>query len=156
MANITPYLVELPSTWNSANFEEKDLYDLNETDKISLVFPLTLSFSDYNTATVTTEEALTAYVNQCATGGLYGDSVNCINVIYPLEMALYHEDTSVFETVSIDNDRDMFLYMEGLYPGLRASMNYPLTVEINDGAGIQITNNLEFKTVVQDNIPLCE
>ena len=136
--------------------QQEDLYDLNDTDDISLVFPLNLTFSDYNTATIESEEALVTFKNQCATGGLYDQSVSCIDAIYPMRMALYHEDTAVFETISIANDQDMFLYLNQINPEVIASMNYPVFVQVNRGELIQISSNLEFKTVIQDNIPLCE
>lgn len=136
--------------------QEEDLYFLEEDDEIELVYPINLTFSNYDTAVVTSEEALINFKNQCATGALYNESVSCIDAIYPMSMALFHEDTSVFETVSIDNDKDMFIYLQDLNWRTRASMNYPVYVQVNRGELIQITNNLEFKTVVQDNIPLCD
>ncbi|MEP2937741.1 MAG: hypothetical protein ABJM06_03745 [Gilvibacter sp.] len=136
--------------------EEEDLYFLEEDDVIELVFPINLTFSNYDTATITSAEALTTFRNQCATGALYDQSVACIDAVYPMTMALFHEDTSVFETVSIDNDREMFLYLQDLNWRSRASMNYPVYVQVNNGEFIQILNNQEFKTVVQDNIPLCK
>jgi hypothetical protein len=135
---------------------QEDLYDLNDTDEINLVFPFNLTFSDYSTATVESEEALVSLKNQCATGVLYDQSVSCIDAMYPMNMALYHEDTATFETISIINDREMFLYLEQINLNVTASMNYPVFVQVNRGELIQISSNLEFKTIIQDNIPLCE
>ncbi len=135
---------------------QEDLYFLEETDVIDLIYPLNITMSDYDTAFIESEESFSALRNLCATGALYDESVSCIDAIFPMTMALFYSETSSFETISVANEQDMFLYIDTLYPGTTASMNYPIYVDVNGGDLIQISNNSEFKSVAQGNIPLCE
>ena len=137
--------------------QASDLEGLYLADEVTPVFPITVTYADYNETQINNEAEFQALIAQCASGELYNNAIRCVDFIYPIEVAIYDPVTADFETLVYDHDRATFNGVVSLLDAdLIAQFRYPLTVDIRGGETIQISSDSELKAIINSNLNFCE
>lgn len=125
-----------------------DLLSLNKNYNITPIFPLTISLADYSEVNISSLNQLISYVTLCDNGDLYNDRIVCTDFNYPIYISLYNTQTSNFETLTFDHDKDTFTSILSFDENTIASINYPLVLFDNNGIEKEILNNGQLKNFI--------
>lgn len=120
-----------------------------DIDDIEIVFPITLILSDYSEVEVNNLQELEEILGQCQ--GNY-NRIDCVDFVYPLTVFIYNENTENSDTIIIDNDEDMYLLLSNLQEGDHITFQYPISVILLDGSIVEINNNDELETLLNNCI----
>ncbi len=117
-------------------------------NSINIVYPVTIVFSDYTEIIISNTGELRKIQNQYNTT-IEDDDIECIDFIYPVEIALY--DTVYQELVMMDvgGDRDLYNVFKEMNNTI-AEIEYPILMESSDGNTATIENNMELENVINE------
>lgn len=132
-----------------------DLLVINPDDDFTYQFPISITFSNYSELQVNSEEELVVAQDSCASNQIFMDSIRCVDFVYPIKIAVYDIETSTFETITIDHDRQNFQSVSAFILEQKASLNFPLSIQTQDGTLSQVTSVNELIDVVYVNEDNC-
>ena len=125
-----------------------DLLGLEEELIEGIQFPVTVTFANYMQNTIATAEELTTAINTCQSTTSNIDSIRCIDFIYPVRIAVFNTTTDNFETVVVDHDRQTFLSVSDFMATQRASLNFPVQMQLTDGSTLEIASVAELEELI--------
>jgi hypothetical protein len=134
----------------------EDLAVFNNGDNLIPKFPVSITISDYVQAEVPDEETFNLFMDLCANGQLFNESITCLDIIYPIRISVYDPDNSSFETISFAHDKQTFESIVGFDLSLIASIQYPIQIQMPNDVVLTINSNEALKTEILGIIPLCE
>ena len=132
-----------------------DLLAIEPGDSVSFQFPISITFSDYVEVQVTSEKELLAAQYSCASNQVFSDSIRCVDFMYPINIAVYNSDTSTFETLVIDHDRQNFQSVSAFILEQKASLNFPVSIQGRTGVVSQVNTVDELLDLVYSNEQNC-
>lgn len=132
-----------------------DLVPFNTNDKLTPIYPIEITYADYESNRIEDHEEFLTEVNRCDAGMLYDEMVTCLDLVYPVRLALYDASQGDFQTLILDHDKQTFEWL-GAYPSdLVVSMNYPMEVIWESGVTQLIEDDLALEQVILDAKDLC-
>ena len=134
----------------------EDLAPFSNADYLMPEFPVNVTFANYTQATVNSVQEFDLLKQLCADGEVYGEAITCIDFLYPIRVALYNTETSDFETIVFDHDKQTFLSIEDFDINTVANIQYPIEMVINNKDIVTIDSNAFLKTAILNMIPFCE
>lgn len=133
-----------------------DLSPFSMYDDLVPEFPVNVTLANYLQLEVPNIDAFENLITQCQNGDLFNDRITCIDLEYPVSLALFDADNGDFETVVFNHDKDTFTGIGAIEEGWVARLNYPLSVTLESGALITITSSEQLKSEILNIIPLCD
>ena len=133
-----------------------DLAPFTIYDELIPHFPVDITFADHKTMEVSTSEQFYELINQCSNNQLYNEIISCVDLVYPVSIALFNPDNSNFETVLFDHDKFTFETISGYSENIRAAINYPIQVILQDSTLISISSNEQLKEEILYILAICE
>jgi len=115
---------------------------------IEIVFPITIVFSNYDEVVVNNQEELNNYVSACENEII--DDIDCIDFIYPITFFVYNSETEDTTTVLILDDTELFLFLSTLNPTDFISIDFPISVELEDGYVVEVNSNEELESLINN------
>lgn len=150
-----PYTIYLNGESHSVN-SINDLLIIEEHDEVLPIFPIDITFANYIEATITTNEAFNELISKCDDGTLYNDKNTCQDFLYPIYVAVFNPDSNDFETISFDHDKDTFTTIVDFTSNTLAAIQYPIQIELIEGAVITVNNNANLKVLLSEQSTTCE
>lgn len=155
---ITVYVNGVQVTVNSESdydlieeiFDESD----DDDDTIEIVFPITITLSDYTEVVVNNQSELDAFRAQYSNEN--DDDIECIDFQYPLTISIYNFNFQVIDVVTINSDEKLHHFIRNLEGGVLASLNFPVTMVYPDGSTIEVNNNQELERVMTEAENSCD
>ena len=135
--------------------QASDLKVIYPTDEVEPVFPISMTYADYGEITVNSRAEFDDLIGRCASGLLYNDAIQCVDLIYPVSISMYNTETLDFQTVTFDHDRLTFTQISAMSSSDVASINFPIYLQIVGGEIIQIDSNQDLKAAIQSNLTFC-
>ena len=121
---------------------------------IKIVFPVTVSFSDYSTMVISNKGELMQIQNRYI-HRKYDEDIECIDFIYPLEVDLYDTLFQKQEFRHVRNDKAFHGILKGKKDFI-FEIEYPVLMEISDSLTVEVNNNSELKHAIQNSIGTCD
>ncbi|MFL0352090.1 LamG domain-containing protein [Xanthomarina sp. GH4-25] len=127
------------------------IFDASNTDDddVEFLFPVTIILNDYTEVNIDSIDALNDFIDSCIANE---DVIECVDFVYPISFSIYNTDFQVIETVIVDNDYELYIFLEGLDDGnngvVLASLNFPVILEYTNGETIEVTNNQELEEAI--------
>ncbi len=121
---------------------------------IQIVFPVTVSFSDYSTMVLSNRGELMRIQNRYI-HRKYDDDIECIDFIYPIEMDLYDTLFQKQEYRHVRNDKAFHGILKGKKDFI-FEIEYPVLMEISDSVIVEVNNNSELKHAIRNSIGTCD
>lgn len=118
-------------------------------------FPVTVMVGDYSEIIINSESEFYKVIIDCHSGELYDDIITCVDFIYPVTISLYDSENTNFETLTLNHDWDTFSTIESLDPNMLAAINYPITLQLNNGTPITVTSDDSLRNEIFRIIALC-
>ncbi len=119
----------------------------NDTDTLEILFPITLELFDYTQITVNTQAELDALAATCGTNDV---EIGCLDFVYPISFFTYNADQQQTGTVTVNDDLELFGFLQNLGPNDFISLDFPISVTLEDGATMQVGSNQELQTLIAD------
>jgi hypothetical protein len=92
-------------------------------------------------------DALEALLDTCVEGGLDED-IECVDIGYPITFSSYNEATEQASTTRIENDNELYQFIEAIRETDIVSLNYPIVLILATGETISVENNQELEATV--------
>ncbi len=109
----------------------EDIFDAdnNDTDTLDIMFPITVVFSDYTSKRATNNyPELLALIAQCPEENSDDDDIECIDFQYPITASIFDENNEQIDTIVINNDNDMYDFIDDLDDYAAVTISFPITV----------------------------
>ncbi len=144
---------------SSADYQTiEDIFDASDTDTdtLEIVFPVTVLFDDYTTATVNSYAELLALIAQCPDENTMDDDIECIDIQYPITAAIFNSNNEQIETIVITNDQELFEFIQNLPNYEVAIIEFPITVILADGSSVQVFSLQELANIIENAMDDCD
>lgn len=146
----------LISSEDDLNFVERVLDEFDDDDDtLNFIFPITVTLTDHTQLTINNTEEFENAIAQCIEGG-NDDDIECIDFKYPLTLLTFNSDNQVSDVLSIDDDQELFSFIDHLDNNLLVSIKFPITLILSNGVNIIITNNTELEDSIEAAIDDCD
>ncbi|MBR9757306.1 MAG: hypothetical protein GYB39_04430 [Algicola sp.] len=120
----------------------------DDEDVLEFLFPITITLNDYTEVVVENEEELDAFVNNCVNEP---DVIECVDFVYPIVFSIYNTDFQVIDTVEIQSDFELYVFLENLdgdEGAVLASLNFPVSLIYANGDTVEVTSNQELENAI--------
>ena len=120
----------------------------NDEDDIEFLFPIIIILNDYTEINIDSVEELNAFIETCVANE---DVIECVDFVYPIVFSIYDTNFQVIDTVEINNDYEMYIFLDGLESGNQgtlASLNFPVSLTYVNGNTVEVTNNQELEEAI--------
>lgn len=121
---------------------------------IEILFPVTVSLSDYTQLTLTDEDDLEE-LQELFNEDLVDNDNECIDFIYPIKIATYNSTTQRTDLLTIQDDREMFNLFDEV-SGLTLEIDFPIELRPHTGEAISISDNLNLKDQIDAYEDQCD
>ena len=122
----------------------EDVFDEfeDDIDVLDIIFPITITLSDFSEIVINTKEELAELVRDCVEGG-DDDDIECIDFVYPITLYTFDLNNIQTGTVDVASDRQLRRFFDELEDDDIVSIDYPVTLVKFDGTEMQVNNNEE-------------
>ena len=116
----------------------------NDTDTLEIVFPITLILQDFSEVEINDQAELNTLIAACQ-----GQSeIDCVDFVYPITFFTYNSSNEQTGSVTVNNDVELYLFLFSLEENDIVSIDFPISVILQDGSTVQINNNQELEDLL--------
>lgn len=123
--------------------------------KVEIMFPVTVTLSDYTEIVINSEKVLQEYVKKCVEGGDDAD-IECVDMMYPIGLFTYNPNLQQTGNVVVNNDKELRRFLTGLVETDLISIDFPLTFMVYDSTKVTVNNNSELAETIQSAMDSCD
>ncbi len=157
-----PYTVEVNGIQITIDSREdlqviEEIFDAIDTDVdvLEIIFPVTITFSDYSKITINNREELMALAEECLEGGA-DDDIECIDFVYPITLFTFDINEQQTGSVTVNNDEELRLFFKGLDENDLISIDFPVTLKLYDGTEVVVNSNSELAAAIENAKDACD
>ncbi len=159
--NSSCFSIDFPyvCTYNGHEYpmnSRQSLEPWNKGDVLIPVFPVTITFANHLKAEVPDAETYKNLIALCASGDLFDEIINCVDLVYPISISTYDKVSSNFETLTLNHDKQTFETIVDFNENILVSVNYPIQIELENEVVLTIYSNDMLKNEILDIVPFCE
>jgi len=143
--------------YNINNQEDIDVIKLDhffERNDIEIVYPITISLSNYSETILNNPDELEQLQEQYNTE-LSDEDIECIDFVFPLEIALYNEVKQITDVVTVKNDYDLYSIFIDI-EDLIVEISFPIVLKLSDGQEISINDNYQLEDEIDQVMDNCD
>ena len=135
----------------------EEIFDAVEGDEnlLDIIFPITITMSDYSELTINSEADLRELAEQCIEGG-GDDDIECIDVVYPVTFFTLDTNSTQTGSVVVESDKEMRRFFAGLDENDLISIQFPVVFVMYDGTEVRVSNNAELAEAIEVAQDLCD
>lgn len=126
----------------------------NDDDIVNFVYPITIQYQNFKTQLITNSDQLDDVIDNCDEDDGF-DEIDCIHINYPIKINIYNADNQIAKTITIQNDTDLYNFLEDIESNVFISISYPISITDPNGQNVVITNNSNFENSIEDGIKDC-
>ena len=128
----------------------------DDTDTLEIVFPITIILDDYSEVVINSQAELNAAAIQCPGENEDDDDIECIDIQYPITASIFNLDNELIDTITINNDQELFAFLNNIDPNTIVTFDFPITVILWDGTVVTVNNFIELTAVILSAIDACD
>ena len=132
-----------------------DLFD-DDVDSVIISYPITVILTDYSTVVVNSDSELAALTANCVGENEDDDDIECIDFQYPITASVFDENNDLINTITINNDNDMYDFIDDLDEFAAVTINFPITVIFADGSTQTINSVQELEDAIEMADDTCD
>ncbi len=136
----------------------EDIFDEFDDDdnNLEIVFPITIVLSNHEQFVINNYDELYSFVEDCLGENENDDDIECIDFQYPIGVSIFNSNFDFIETIQINNDEELYDFIDELEGGVFASINFPINMILADGSTIEITSNNELQAAIEAAEDACD
>ncbi|QBA64823.1 hypothetical protein [Muriicola soli] len=157
-----PYTVEVNGIQITIDSKEdlhviEEIFDAidDDVDVLDIIFPITITFSDYSEEVINNMDELRALAEQCIEGG-DDDDIECIDFVYPITLFTFDINEQQTGSVTVNSDRELRLFFKELDDDDLISIDFPITLELYDGTQMTVRSNAELAAAIENAKEACD
>ncbi len=128
----------------------------DDTDTVEIIFPVTVTLSDYSEVTLNSIEELIALALTCNDEGESDDDIECLDFQYPITATIFNPVTEELETIVIENDAQLYAFLEGIDSDDVVNIEFPIYVILADGTSVEINDLIQLENVIDEAEDTCD
>lgn len=133
------------------------VFDQTEDNStLNISFPITIVLADYSEVTINSLSEFDAYTNSCNDENEYDDDIECIDFIFPIEASIFNPNNELLETITIENDNQLFEFINDLDEDNITTIDFPITVILANDTEVSINNFVALEDTIEDAIDTCD
>lgn len=132
-----------------------DLFD-DDVDSVVISYPITVILVDFSTIVVNSDSELVALTANCVGENDDDDDIECIDFQYPITASVFDENNDLINTITINNDNDMYDFIDDLDEFAAVTINFPITVIFADGSTQTINSIQELEDAIEMADDTCD
>jgi hypothetical protein len=125
-------------------FDELD----DDDDILDIVFPITITLSDFSEIAIENQDELETFAKECLEGG-DDDDIECVDFVYPITLFTFDVQNQVTGDFEIGSDMDMRRFFDELEDDDLISIEFPITLKKYDGTEVTVQNNAELAAALE-------
>ena len=126
----------------------------NDDDVVNFVYPISIQFQNYKTELIANPDQLEDIIDKCDDDDGF-DEIDCLQINYPIKINIYNADNQIANSITIQNDKDLYNFLKDLVSNVFISINYPISIINSKGQNVVITNNSNFENSIEEGIKDC-
>lgn len=132
----------------------KDAYT-TDNDIVYFSYPITIKFKNFSSQIITSYNDLQTVILNCPSDdGL--NEIDCITINYPIVVNVYNTNNQIANTVTIQNNSQLYSFINGLTSSVIAAIVYPISVTSSSGQNVVINSNTELENFIESSIDDCD
>lgn len=130
----------------------------SQYNTIDFVFPITVIYPNNSEVVIGSESQFHILAHECdgTTVPVDQQPINCLTIIYPLNVFTYNSEFQVADTYTFNSDAELISFLVSLGPEDYYGIDYPMTVKNKYGEVITAHNNDELWEIIIQAISDCE
>lgn len=143
----------------SNSYDYHTIEDIKETynyddDVVHFSFPIVIEFADFHTVTVSNLNQFNAIKSQCSDDSNFHE-IACINFNYPVTINDYDTENQVGNTVTIQNDSQLYNYMDDMLDTAVVGFVFPIQLTNASGTSVTVNSNTELEDAINAVVNDC-
>lgn len=126
-----------------------------EVLQMNIVFPVTVTLSDYTELTIGSADELDEISRSCVEGG-DDDDIECVDLVYPLTVFTYNPNFQLLNTLEVGNDMQFRRFFAGLDDSDLISFGFPISLEYGNGDKVAVNSNSELADAIENAQMTCD
>ncbi|MFV5689537.1 hypothetical protein ACM55M_13030 [Flavobacterium sp. ZT3R25] len=126
----------------------------NDNDIVNFVYPITIQYQNFKTELIINPNQLEDVIDNCDDDDGF-DEIDCLHINYPIKINIYNADNQIANTITIQNNKDLYNFLKDIESNVFISINYPVSITNFKGQNVVITNNSNFESSIEDGIKDC-
>ncbi len=132
-----------------------DKVDFDE-DVLEIIFPITIITSNYDEFVINNTDELEKYTDKCGEENALDDDIECLDFVYPIAISVYDSARQLLNTVSIEDDKRFYQFIENMEAYHVATINFPIRVVLHDGTEVVVKNMLALGLIIEASDGQCD
>lgn len=155
---VTVNNVEITINDDDGYEEIEDIIDLfdDDVDSVVISYPITVVLADFSTVVVNSDSELSALAANCLDENEDDDDIECIDFQYPITASVYNQNNDLINSITINNDNDLYDFIDDLDEYAAVTIEFPLTVILADGTTQTVNNIQELIVVIEAADDSCD
>lgn len=132
-----------------------DLFD-DDVDSVIISYPITVVLTDFSTVQVNSDSELAVLAANCLGDNINDDDIECIDFQYPISASIFNDNNDLINTITINDDNEMYNFIEDLDQYVAVSVSFPITVILADGSQLVINSIQELENAIEAADDTCD
>ena len=136
----------------------EDIYDEfdDDEDVLEILFPITIVLADFTEVTINNFDELEDLAEDCAGENEDDDDIECADIQYPVEASIFDTNNELVGTLTIDDDEELFLFIDDLEDTQIVTIGFPIVVVLSDGTEVEASNLDELEEILDNADDDCD
>ncbi|MEN8797814.1 MAG: hypothetical protein ABF293_01115 [Flavobacteriaceae bacterium] len=136
----------------------EDIFDEfdDDIDELEILFPITIVLADFTEVTINNFDELEDLAEDCAGENEDDDDIECADIQYPVEASIFDTNEELIGTISIDDDKELYLFIEDLDDTEIVTIGFPISVMLSDGTVIEASNLDDLEEILDNADDDCD
>ena len=134
----------------------EDLIFETEGGEVNIIFPIDVIIYDYSALRINNQQELDALLVNLESTATIDEILECIGIQYPIEISVFDRDTEITEVLSLENNEQLFTFLQNLNENVIATLSTPVTIILPDGSNVQANTVSELVDIIEDVEDDCE
>ncbi len=127
-------------------FEEND----DDEDILEIVFPITITFSDYTEETINNQDELATFAATCPEENAEDEDIECVDIVFPVTLSVFNTVMESFDAFMFANDEALNDFIDNLEEEDIVSIEFPVFLVLTDGTELEAMDFAGLEQIISD------
>lgn len=135
----------------------EEIFDAIDGDEdfLEILFPITITLSDFTEVIINNNEELRELAADCIEGG-GDDDIECIDFVYPVKLYTFSANLQQTGSVVVNSDLELRRFFKGLDDNDLVSFDFPVSLVLYDGTEKTVNSNAELASAIENAKDACD
>jgi len=130
--------------------------EYDDTNDLTIAFPITIIESDFDEVTVNTMNELNSYALDCNGENVSDSDIECIDFMYPISASSFNTNNEFISTETFTTDNELFDFIETITTNDIVSMDFPISMRLSDDSEMEINSLTDLEATIENEQNICD